>query len=393
MATGAWALPRIGLEGEEELPAALDFLKDVAQGERRVPGPRVLVIGGGSVAMDVAVSARRLGAAQVTVACLETCAEMPALLEEVDAALAEGIELVPSCGPARLLRRDDEVVGVELVRCTSVLDEQCCFAPSFDESDRTTVAADEVILAVGQRVDGETLATAGLTLDGGRLAIDPQTLMTNLDGVFAGGDVTTGPATVIAAFGAGRRAAEAIDDYLVGGPHEASAGATGDGHPGFQAFDPMCAQSTPRCVATATPPAERTLCDEDSCTVPEREALCESERCFNCGCIAVTPSDLAPVLVALSGTIVTTRRELAAADFFAVAPSSSTVLDPGELVTEVRLPAPAAGLRSWYEKFRLRKTIDFPIVSVAVVLQVDDGRVGELACGARRRRPGAVARD
>ena len=201
--------------------------------------------------------------------------------------------------------------------------------------------------------------------------------MTNLDGVFAGGDVTTGPATVIAAFGAGRRAAEAIDDYLDGGPHEASAGATGDGHPGFQTFDPMCAQSSPRCVATATPPAERTLCDEDSCTVPGREALCEAERCFNCGCIAVTPSDLAPVLVALSGTIVTTRRELAAADFFAVAPSSSTVLDPGELVTEVRLPAPAAGLRSWYEKFRLRKTIDFPIVSVAVVLHVDDGRVVE----------------
>jgi len=375
VATGAWRLPCIGLEGEEDLPAGLDFLKDVAEGERRVPGPRVLVIGGGSVAMDVAVSARRLGASQVTVACLETCDEMPALLEEVDAALAEGIELVPSCGPARLLRRDDEVVGMELVRCTSVLDEQCCFAPSFDESDRTTVAADEVFLAVGQRVDVETLAAAGLTLDGGRLAVDPQTLMTSLDGVFAGGDVTTGSATVIAAFEAGRRAAEAIDGYLDGGAHEASAGSTGDGRPGFQTFDPACAQPSSRCIATTTPPAERTLCDEDSCTVSGQVAACEAQRCFNCGCIAVTPSDLAPVLVALNGTIVTTRRELAAADFFAVAPSSSTVLDPDELVAEVRLPAAAAGLRSWYEKFRLRKTIDFPIVSVAVVLHVDDGRV------------------
>ena len=102
LATGAWALPRIGLEGEDELPAGLDFLKGIAEGDRRAPGPRVLVIGGGSVAMDVAVSARRLGAEQVTVACLETCDEMPALLEEVEDALAEGIELEPSCGPARL---------------------------------------------------------------------------------------------------------------------------------------------------------------------------------------------------------------------------------------------------------------------------------------------------
>ena len=380
VATGAWALPRIGLDGEDELPAGLRFLAGVAAGERRVPGPRVLVIGGGSVAMDVAVSARRLGAAQVTVACLETCDEMPALLEEVEEALAEGIELVPSCGPARLLRRDDQVVGMELVRCTSVRDDQCCFAPSFDESERTTVAADEVILAVGQRVEAETLAAEGLTLDGGRLAVDPETLMTSLDGVFAGGDVTTGPATVIAALGAGRRAAESIAAFLgdaAAGPshHGETAGAAGDGRPRFQTFDPTCVEPSPRCAATATPPDARTLCDEDSCTVPGQEAACEARRCFNCGCIAVTPSDLAPVLVALDGTVVTTRRELAAADIFAVGPASSTVLAPDEVVTEMRLPAPAAGLRSWYEKFRLRKAIDFPIVSVAVALHVDDGRV------------------
>ena len=73
--------------------------------------------------------------------------------------------------------------------------------------------------------------------------------------------------------------------------------------------------------------------------------------------------------------MVTTRREIAATDFFAVGPATSTVLAPGELITEVRLPAPPRGLRSWYEKFRLRKTIDFPIVSVAVALDIDDGRV------------------
>jgi CO/xanthine dehydrogenase Mo-binding subunit/NADPH-dependent glutamate synthase beta subunit-like oxidoreductase/CO/xanthine dehydrogenase FAD-binding subunit len=392
VATGAWALPRIGLEGEEDLPAGLAFLTEVAEGERRVPGPRVLVVGGGSVAMDVAVSARRLGADQVTVACLETCEEMPALLEEVEEALAEGIELAPSCGPARLLRRGDQVVGMELVRCTSVLDEQCCFAPSFDESDRTTVEADEVILAVGQRVEAETLAAAGLRLDGGRLAADPDTLMTSLDGVFAGGDVTTGPATVIAALGAGRTAAEAIGIYLGDDVPEAQAESGGVSAQGFLTFDPDCVEPSPRCVA-ATTPGERTLCDEDLCTVPQQAALCEAQRCFNCGCIAVTPSDLAPVLVALAGVVVTTRRELPAEEFFAVAPSSSSVLELGELVTEVRLPAAAAGVRTWYEKFRLRKAIDFPIVSVAVALHVDDGHVAgaRVVLGAAAPVPWRVA--
>jgi CO/xanthine dehydrogenase FAD-binding subunit len=148
-----------------------------------------------------------------------------------------------------------------------------------------------------------------------------------------------------------------------------------DGRPSFLSFDPACAELSPRCAVAATAPEERTLCDEDSCTVPAPDAVCEAQRCFNCGCIAVTPSDLAPVLVALEGTVVTTRRELAAEDFFAVGAATSTVLAAGELITEVRLPAPSAGLRSWYEKFRLRKAIDFPIVSVAVALDIHDGRV------------------
>ena len=139
------------------------------------------------------MSARRLGADQVTVACLETCDEMPALLWRLEEALVEGIESrafvrARAASPARR----DRVIGMELLRCTSVLDDQCCFAPSFDESDRTTVEADEVILAVGQRVEAETLAAGSPRLDGGRLAADPETLMTSLAGVFAGGDVGRG---------------------------------------------------------------------------------------------------------------------------------------------------------------------------------------------------------
>ncbi len=378
VATGAWGLPRIGLDGEDELGTGLAFLTAVAEGDRRAPGPRVLVIGGGSVAMDVAVTARRLGAEHVTVACLETCDEMPALVEEVEEALAEGIELVPSCGPARVLREDGRVVGMELVRCTSVFDEQACFAPAFDESVRTTIEADEVILAVGQRVQTHVLGAAGLTAEGGCLPAHPRTQRTTLAGVYAGGDVATGPSTVIAAMGAGRRAAEAIDADLrseAGTAAEDSAVPVDTEAVVLQSFDPASARPSPRYDGALLPVEARTVCGEDSCTADIGTVLAEAARCFNCGCVAVTPSDLAPVLVALDASVVTTARSIPAADFFAAGLATSTVLGPGELVCEVRLPSSGSGWRSAYEKFRLRKAIDFPIVSAAVALREEGGRV------------------
>jgi len=388
VATGAWALPRIGLQGEDELGAGLMFLKAVAQGDRRVPGPRLLVIGGGSVAMDVAVTARRLGAEQVTVACLESCDEMPALLEEVEAALAEGIVLAPSCGPARVLRDEDgTLTGMELVRCTSVFDEHACFAPSFDDHDRETVSADEVILAIGQRVDGVALEAAGLRLEGGRLGADTLTQRTVTEDVYAAGDVVTGPATVISALAAGRRAAQAIDAEL--GAPEPGGAADGVVGPGpvdvggsvaLQALDPACVNRSSRCGAPIRSPGERTLWDEDSHTLGSGDVAAEAARCFNCGCVAASPSDLAPVFVALDAVVVTTAREILAADFFAAAPAGSTVLELGELVLEVIVPAGSAARRCGYRKFRLRNTIDFPIVSAAVSFvdaggAVDDPRV------------------
>jgi CO/xanthine dehydrogenase Mo-binding subunit/NADPH-dependent glutamate synthase beta subunit-like oxidoreductase len=409
LATGAWGLSRIGLAGEQELAGGLTFLSDVAKGARRVPGPRVLVVGGGSVAFDVAVTARRLGARQVTVACLESCDEMPALLEEVEEAQAEGIELLPSCGPSRLLREDGRLTGIELVRCTSVFDEQCCFAPSFDESERMIVQADEVILAVGQRVEADTLARVGLELDGGRLAADGQTGRTSAAGVYAGGDAVSGPATVIAAIAAGRRAAAALDEELGGSAAApdgaAAASATGDGPgagpaghrigdaagpaggsapdngtapkgvsaPALQRFDPACLEPSPACSALPPAPDGRRLEAEDVTTVDAAAAACEARRCFDCGCVAVTPSDLAPVLVALDATVVTTEREIPAGAFFAAVPRGSTVLGAGELVREIVLPVDGGERRTAFRKFRLRNAIDFPIVSAAVSLVIGGG--------------------
>ena len=97
-------------------------------------GKRVLVIGGGSVAVDVALTARRLGAAEVSMACLESLETMPAISEDVEQALEEQINILPSWGPHRVLEQDGKLTGMELVRCTAVFDKSGRFAPTFDTS-------------------------------------------------------------------------------------------------------------------------------------------------------------------------------------------------------------------------------------------------------------------
>ena len=103
-ATGAWKQPSLGLKDEELLTSGLEFLTRVNRGLRKISAKKVLVIGGGSVAMDVATTALRLGAEEVTMACLESEAEMPALREEVEQAIKEGIKIMPSWGPSRILK-------------------------------------------------------------------------------------------------------------------------------------------------------------------------------------------------------------------------------------------------------------------------------------------------
>ena len=151
LATGAWRDKSIGIEGSEYLKSGLEFLIGL-QTARQAPGEHVLVIGGGGVAIDVAISARRLGA-KVTIACLESREIMPAAPEEIAQALEEGVELLTSWGPQRVLTTAGRLSGLELVRCESVFDVDGCFSPAFDLDTTLTVAADCVLLAIGQVPD------------------------------------------------------------------------------------------------------------------------------------------------------------------------------------------------------------------------------------------------
>jgi thioredoxin reductase len=340
--TGLWRDKKLGIAGEERLGSGLEFLMAARAGKASCSGKRVLVIGGGSVAVDVAVSAARLGARSVAMACLESRSEMPAFPEDIEQALQEKVELLPSWGPLRVLDR-----GLELVRCVSVFDAEKRFRPVFDPSVTRVFAADEVILAIGLCADKK--------------------LETHLKGVFAGGDGASGPGSVASAIAAGRKAAQEMDLYLTGKKRRSKS----EAGPMLE-FNPAALERSER----ARVPAPRRKIDaEDRGTLSEAAVLDEAQRCGNCGCVAVNASDLAPALVALGAKIKTSNRTLKACEFFASRPLKTTVLEQGELVCEVFVPKPKAGARQGFSKFRLRNAIDFAIVSAAWVLDVRDGKI------------------
>jgi hypothetical protein len=210
----------------------IDFLRDVNLGGQVAVGRQVVVIGGGNVAVDAAMVALRLGAARVTLVCLEQLDKMPAYREEVQNAVAEGVEVKPGWGPRRIVG-EAIVEAVELVRCESVFDDWGSFDPAFCETATEVVEADQVIVAIGQRPsEVEVPAEAW---------------------VFAGGDLDGTAGTVTDAMAAGRMAAEAIDEYL-SGPGAAGRGLLRDRERGYAPFVPMRRPTAFRDVAELTLP-------------------------------------------------------------------------------------------------------------------------------------------
>ncbi len=194
----------------------LDVLRDVRLNGLRTLEGRVVVIGGGNVALDVALTALRLGASEVQLACLETREQMPAYDDEILQAEEEGVAFHTSWGPGKVLGSDGRVAGVELVRCTSVCDATGRFDPIYDPDTTKVLAADLVIFAVGQGPD-TTSIPAGVALEDDRtIRVHPLTMETTVSGLFAGGDIVSGPSTVISAIAAGERAAVSIERYLRG---------------------------------------------------------------------------------------------------------------------------------------------------------------------------------
>jgi formate dehydrogenase (NADP+) beta subunit len=248
-------IPGVDLDGVYK---GIDFLLNVNLGYKFTIGKKVIVIGGGNVAMDVArsaarevvrqhvagvedlepslenvsavatkemvdvsLSALRLGAQEVHLVCLEKRDDMPAALEEIEEAETEGIVMHPGLGPKRMIGKDGKVVALETLKTKWVFDRNKRFNPAFYEGSETQLECDTIIMAVGQAPnldflkpeDGVELSPRGL------IAVNPQTLMTSANGIFAGGDCVFGPRLIIDSVADGKRAAVGIDEFVRGRKH------------------------------------------------------------------------------------------------------------------------------------------------------------------------------
>jgi heterodisulfide reductase subunit A-like polyferredoxin len=222
--SGAHGGMRLRVEGED-LPGVMEgirFLREVNLGEKVDVGKKTAVIGGGNTAVDCARTAKRLGAEDVTIVYRRSRSEMPASAEEIASVEEEGIPIEFLTTPTRFFSKNGRLSDMECVRMKlGEPDVSGRPRPIAIEGSEFTISVDTVIAALGQAPETEFVKKLGISLSGrGTIEIGPKTGMTNIEGIFAGGDVVTGPAFVIDAIAAGKKAACSIDRYLKGEPLE-----------------------------------------------------------------------------------------------------------------------------------------------------------------------------
>ena len=208
-------LPIKGVEMEGVIKG-VDFLHEANTTGQVVLGGKVLVIGGGAVAMDCARTALRLGPKEVHISCLESREEMPTSDYEIEETLHEGIILHTSWGPKRIVGENGKVTGLETLDVKAVFDDQGRFNPSFHEGSEKILEVDTVILAIGQGSDLSVIDGVEdiQTTRGGTIVVDKDSLMTDVPGIFAGGDIVLGRGTMTMSLEHGKRAALTIHNYL-----------------------------------------------------------------------------------------------------------------------------------------------------------------------------------
>jgi NADPH-dependent glutamate synthase beta subunit-like oxidoreductase/CO/xanthine dehydrogenase FAD-binding subunit len=365
LAAGAWKEKKLGIEGERLALSGLAFLTAVNAGDRRMPGHSVAVVGGGNVALDVARTLVRLGARPV-VLYRRGREEMPAQRREVEKAEEEGVTFRFLTLPLAATENGGRITLTCVRMKLGAPDKSGRRSPEPRPGSDFALTFDALIKAIGEEAD-----TAILPAEMRRKARRAEGMLGR--NVFAGGDFASGPSTVIEAVASGRQAARSIDAFLTGTMPAAEEGRVP------AAGAPCSFVTTARVSAPEMPPHTRItgMEIEEAAGVTLDAAMQEAQRCFNCGCVAVNPSDIGLALVALGAKIVTTKRTLGADVFFTATAATSTLLEEGELITEIRVPRQPADARQGYAKFTLRKPVDFSIVSVAAVTRVAEGHCTE----------------
>ena len=284
----------VGLQESKGLPLpgadhpnvlkALPFMRQANLGEKPAVGGRVLVVGGGDVAMDVARTALRLGAGQVTAICIEFREVMPAHTWEVEEALEEGISLVNGYGPVEIVVENSRITGLIAQKVKAVFDASGRFNPTFEPDAFLTLPCETVILAVGQGPSLEFINGSGLEVNPrGFVIADATFLNTSVDGVFTCGEMVTGPGLAIAAVASGHRVARLVNQYLDGSKWEVAETVKD----AIGVLPSAVAQRVPRHNRVEIPVLPAALRIQNfepyELGLDENTAIFEAGRCLSCG--------------------------------------------------------------------------------------------------------------
>jgi heterodisulfide reductase subunit A-like polyferredoxin len=288
LALGAHKGIELGIPGEKAdgVRQGVDFLREAnLTGKTRV-GKKVAIIGGGNVAIDVSRSAIRLGAEEVTIIYRRTRAEMPAWEEEIQAAESEGAKITYLAAPQEVLTRDGKVVGLRCIRMKlTEADSSGRKRPVPIPGSEFEFECDQLVPAIGQRPDLSSIEdVTGLTFTRwGTTEVNAVSYATEREGVFAGGDLQTGPWVAIGAIGAGKEAAESILRYCEGRDMVAGREPVVNEHPLYRPIP----EGEPRAARAKMPhlPVEKRRGNFDEVELGYEEGAGRSEaaRCLNCG--------------------------------------------------------------------------------------------------------------
>lgn len=295
VAIGAQGGRKLQITGEdsEGVISGIDFLKAVARDDTiKVPG-RVVVVGGGNVAIDVARTVVRCGGSEISMFCLEDREHMPASKDEVIEAQEEGIVVNCEWGPKEILSENGKVTGIVFKKCVSVMDADGRFHPQYDENDTMTLECDAVLAAIGQSIEWKDLLK-GTAVEFNRnltAQADSWTYQTDEPDIFVGGDAYTGPGFAIDAIAAGKEGAESLHRYVWEG-HSLTLGRVKRDN--FHYLDkdnlaPLDYDHAKRQIPGKDQTKAKTFADERR-IFTEEQIKAETARCLGCGAARVDPN-------------------------------------------------------------------------------------------------------
>lgn len=286
----AGSLPGVPGEDADGAMTAIDYLHDACLGDAPFEG-KVVVVGGGNVAIDASRVSIRSKAAEVYQVSLEQEDEMPASKVEIYEAREDGVQIVNGWGPKEVLTENGKVTGIVFKKCTSVFNAAGKFAPVYDETETKTIPCDRVIFAIGQKtVWGDLLKNEKVTFNGPAIVADKLTYQTGQPDIFVGGDVLTGPKFAIDAIAAGHYAAEPLHRYTQGGHMT-----IGLNHWEFNELDKdnirVYSYDTASRQIEGVDPAKQAQAFRDSkLALTEEQVKIETARCLGCGATIVDPN-------------------------------------------------------------------------------------------------------